>query len=42
MLDKGSIHSYNVPCDGESPEKSPEKGSQTLVLVDRNRPREGG
>jgi hypothetical protein len=28
--------------DGESPGKSPEKGSQNLVLVERKRPREGG
>jgi hypothetical protein len=39
MLDKGSIHFYNVPHDGESPGKSPEKGSQNLVLVKRKRPR---
>jgi hypothetical protein len=42
MLDNESINIYNLPHDGESPGKSPEKGSQTLVLVERKRPREGG
>jgi hypothetical protein len=42
MLDNKSINLYNVTHDGESPEKSPERGSQNLVLVERKRPREGG
>ena len=42
MLDKRSIHFYNVPHDGESPGKSPERESQTLMLVKPKRPKKGG